>query len=270
MYRTLYDILGVRSNASFSELKAAYYARAKQCHPDLNGGTQEATEEFQRLVNAFDILSDPVTRRKYDEQRAVIDNPLPDANGFHPQGDHIMDSIADDILEELVVGNNLSPSETTLQNLMLDLVKTSHFIMFREAKNAYLAGHYALCRKLCSKLVELSPQNILYHYYLAEAARHVGHEIQALRHYRRCLAIGALRMPPQHLHRVHRHYRRLLERQGVLGKLISWFVGEPPAVSISEEERMRRGMNAFFSKALKKKHNHPSLESKKERKLIKT
>ena len=269
MFRTLYDILGVRPNASFSELKAAYYARAKQCHPDMNGGSQEATEEFQRLVNAFDILSDPVTRQKYDEQRAMIDNPLPDANGFHVAGDHIMDSIADDILEELVVGNNLSPTATTLQNLMLDLVKTSHFIMFREAKNAYLAGRYSVCRSLCSKLVDLSPQNILYHYYLAEAARHVGHEIQALRHYRRCLAIGAQRMPPQHLHRVHRHYKRLLERQGVLGRLLAWFAGEPPAVYVSEEERMRQGMDAFFSKALKKKHNHPSLTAKPERKLIK-
>ena len=165
MFRTLYDILGVRSNATFSELKAAYYARSKQCHPDLNGGTAEATAEFQRLVNAFDILSDPSTRRKYDEQRAAIDNPMPNANGFHSPGEHIMDTIADDILEELVVGNNLSPSQTTLQNLMLDLVKTSHFIMFREAKDAYQAKHYSRCRHLCSKLVELSPQNILYHYF---------------------------------------------------------------------------------------------------------
>lgn len=255
-FRTLYDILGVRPDASFEDLKKAYYARAKQCHPDLSDNP-DATNEFQRLVNAFDILSDPATRRKYDEQRACLDNQTPDNNSFHVANDRIMDTIADDILEELVVGNNIDLHTTTLATLMLDLAKTSHFIMFREAKVACEARHFHIAHKLCSRLVDLSPHNILYHYYLAEAARHLGKDGQALRHYRRCLHIGAMRMPPQRLDRIRRHYQALLRRQGWWGRLLATLAGEPPAPALSEQDLTQRGMDAFFTKALRKKHNNP-------------
>lgn len=272
-FRTLYDILGVKPNASFDELKKAYYARAKQCHPDLNDDNPAATEEFQKLVNAFDILSDPKTRKRYDQQRALSAEHLPNDNHFHDAAGRIMDTIADDILEELVVGNNISLSAMTLQTLMLDLTKTSHFIMFREARHAFDAGHVRICHKLCEKLVSLSPQNILYHYYLAEAAKKLHKDTQALRHYRRCLHIGSLRIPPQRLDRIRRHYQSLLKKQGWFGKCLAWLAGEPPAADLSEKDITQRGMDAYFSKAFAKDKsrlgstNNPTSLPKQRKKL---
>ena len=264
--RCLYDILGVSPRASFDDIRAAYLARAKKCHPDLSD-RPDATEEFQRLVNAFDILSDPVTRRRYDEQRTLLDCQTPQTNSFHIPDSHIMDSIADDILEELVVGNNFSPATATLATLMLDLARTSHFIMFREAKVAFDQQRWHPCLGLCSRLVELSPQNILYHFYLAEAARRLGRDLQALRHYRSCLSIGARRLPPQRLVRVRHRYQSLLRRQGLLGRLLATLAGQPPEPDLDERTRTQHAMDAYFSRAFRHRHNRPQLPSGERRQL---
>lgn len=258
--RCLYDILGVSSRASFADIRAAYLARARQCHPDLSDHP-DATQQFQQLVNAFDILSDPATRKRYDEQRAFLNDPTPQTNSFHNRESHIMDSIADDILEELVVGNNFSPETSTLATLMLDLAKTSHFIMFREAKVAFEQHHWQHCLHLCSRLVHLSSQNILYHYYLAEAARKLQRDYCALKHYRRCLHLGARRIPPQRLMRIRARYQSLLKRQGFFGRLLATLAGQPPEPDVDEREHTQQAMNAYFARAFSKPHNRPQLPS---------
>ena len=109
----LYDILGVPRGAGFDELKRAYYRRAKECHPDRHGGDAGKEEEFKQLVNAFDILSDPRRRGEYDEQLAAT-RTGETLVYFPSTGASIMDTAADDILEEMVVGNDV-PRNATLQ-----------------------------------------------------------------------------------------------------------------------------------------------------------
>lgn len=60
---SLYDILGVPSNATPEEVKAAYRAKAMKAHPDRGG----ATEGFQCLTKAYTILSDSDRRAQYDK-----------------------------------------------------------------------------------------------------------------------------------------------------------------------------------------------------------
>eukprot|EP00320_Phaeocystis_rex_P014602 CAMPEP_0119091222 /NCGR_PEP_ID=MMETSP1178-20130426/155578_1 /TAXON_ID=33656 /ORGANISM="unid sp, Strain CCMP2000" /LENGTH=181 /DNA_ID=CAMNT_0007074705 /DNA_START=28 /DNA_END=570 /DNA_ORIENTATION=+ len=55
-----YAVLGVKPGASMNELKRAYRERAKQCHPDLNP-TSAAAQEFRRLTEAFERLTDAKT-----------------------------------------------------------------------------------------------------------------------------------------------------------------------------------------------------------------
>ena len=64
----LYNILGVRKSATIKEIKKAYRRRALESHPDknLNVPPEEAAAEFQRVVHAFEILSDKNARRHYD------------------------------------------------------------------------------------------------------------------------------------------------------------------------------------------------------------
>ncbi len=63
--KTYYAILGIPKNASASVIKQAYYALAKQYHPD-RGGTTVNTEIFKVINNAYECLSDPSKKRLYD------------------------------------------------------------------------------------------------------------------------------------------------------------------------------------------------------------
>lgn len=63
----LYKLLGVARTASKKEIKSAYRRKALDTHPDKNKGREEeAAKDFQKIVHAFEILSDESSRRRYD------------------------------------------------------------------------------------------------------------------------------------------------------------------------------------------------------------
>jgi DnaJ-class molecular chaperone len=110
-----YDILGVKKDASQEEIQKAYRGRAKKLHPDLNPGNKEAEEQFKALSAAYDLLSDPDKRARFDRgeidasgaerprQRFYRDfadagNPYESTVGFADLAG------ADDILSEIFAG----------------------------------------------------------------------------------------------------------------------------------------------------------------------
>jgi molecular chaperone DnaJ len=66
MAKTLYDSLGVSKTASADEIKKAYRKLARQYHPDRNPDDSAAEERFKEVQTAYDVLSDPEKRKRYD------------------------------------------------------------------------------------------------------------------------------------------------------------------------------------------------------------
>lgn len=67
MKKDFYEILGITKNATEAEIKKAYRKRAIEFHPDKNPGNAAAEESFKAAAEAYEILSDPQKKAKYDQ-----------------------------------------------------------------------------------------------------------------------------------------------------------------------------------------------------------
>lgn len=64
--RDYYEVLGVNRQASPAELKRAYRGLAMRYHPDRNPGDRESEDHFKEIGEAYQVLSDPDRRQRYD------------------------------------------------------------------------------------------------------------------------------------------------------------------------------------------------------------
>lgn len=70
-----YGVLGLSPGASQEEIKKSFRALALKYHPDKNKNSEESKQKFVKLVEAYEVLSNEQTRKKYDE------NPSSSRNG---------------------------------------------------------------------------------------------------------------------------------------------------------------------------------------------
>src|SRR5262245_7059428 len=106
--QTPYEVLGVKPDASADEIRKAYRKLAKEFHPDLNPGKPEAEARFKAVSAAYDLVSDPDKRARYDRgeiDESGAERPTrsyyrayaegPDGRKYQPEGEMDLGDLED-------------------------------------------------------------------------------------------------------------------------------------------------------------------------------
>ena len=102
--RDYYEVLGVSKGASADEIKKAYRSLAKKYHPDLHPDNREEAEaKFKEISEAYEVLSDPDKRSRYDQYGFAGVNGDFGAGGFN-MNDFTHGDDLNDILNDLFGG----------------------------------------------------------------------------------------------------------------------------------------------------------------------
>jgi molecular chaperone DnaJ len=78
----LYIVLGIERGATLNDIKRAYKRLARRFHPDINPGDRLAAQQFRQIAEAYETLSDPDRRRRYDTTGAMPRTSPEPAYGF--------------------------------------------------------------------------------------------------------------------------------------------------------------------------------------------
>ena len=96
MKKDFYEILGITKSATPEEIKKAYRKKAIEFHPDKNPGNKEAEESFKTAAEAYEILSDPSKKAKYDQYgHQAFDGGGGYGGGHHMNMDDIFSQFGD-------------------------------------------------------------------------------------------------------------------------------------------------------------------------------
>ena len=130
--RDYYEVLGVQKTASEEDIKTAYRKLAKENHPDLHPGDKACEERFKEINEAYEVLSDPDKRSRYDQYGHAAFDPN---GGFSGAGFDDMGSIFNDIFSGFGFGDIFGGGSRQNSNAARkgESIRTNVSISFEEA-----------------------------------------------------------------------------------------------------------------------------------------
>lgn len=145
--RDYYEILGVSRDASESEIKKAYRNLALKYHPDRNPGDKEAEERFKEINEAYEVLSDPEKRARYDRfGHSMGESPFTGAEGFNGFGfGTSFSDIFNDIFSEFFGTSSERRRPTAGEDLLYNL-KISFIESAKGAEKEIIVKRKVLCK----------------------------------------------------------------------------------------------------------------------------
>jgi curved DNA-binding protein CbpA len=134
-FKNHYKTLEIAPQASLSEVKKAYRYLARKYHPDVNANTAQATVYFQEIQSAYEILSNPIKRRSYDNELKhagqsffnLKDNGLNNSEQILKQSKDLYQYIRS--LDQRVVNND------ALIDFVLGLLNAENMALLQRADN---------------------------------------------------------------------------------------------------------------------------------------
>lgn len=133
--RDYYEVLGVSKGATEAELKKAFRQKAKEYHPDLHPGDAEAEKKFKEVNEAYEVLSDPQKKARYDQfGHAGVDPSYGGGGGYGGYGGGFSDMDIDlgDIFSSFFGGGGSRRANPNAPRQGSDVTATI-FISFEEA-----------------------------------------------------------------------------------------------------------------------------------------
>ncbi len=145
--RDYYEVLGLSKDATENDIKKAYRNLALKYHPDRNPGDKEAEERFKEINEAYEVLSDPQKRSRYDTfGHSMNDNPFSGAEGFGGFGfGTTFTDVFNDIFSEFFGANQGRRRPTAGEDLLYNL-KISFIESAKGAEKEILVRKKVICK----------------------------------------------------------------------------------------------------------------------------
>ncbi len=141
--RDYYDILGVTRDADAAAIKKAFRRLARENHPDVNPGDPDAETRFKEVAEAYEVLSNPESRERYDRfgREGLSGSPFGGAEGFGSFQDLFSSLFGADIFGG--GGPSRQPGDDHLVGVSIGFVESAHGVT-REVE-ANLVVHCDTC-----------------------------------------------------------------------------------------------------------------------------
>lgn len=135
MFKDYYKILGIDSQASQTEIKAAYREQSKKWHPDQNSDL-DATRMMQDINEAYALLKDEVKRRRYDEEYLRFTQHRKSENNASKTSRNPYHVYEYDVQDE-TVKENMKQAQEYARNLVAEFMKSFKKASANAAKGAW-------------------------------------------------------------------------------------------------------------------------------------